>query len=240
MEAQAECSDIAKSILREGNDPHESDAPIPLWVVTITLFLVFCAGLYLAYSSGNFQADAFAPTRGAFASGLAAETGPADPMVLGKRVFTQNCIVCHQSTGLGIPGQFPPFVDSEWVLSKDWHGDNHLVKIVLYGMQGPVQVKGNTFNNVMPPQKLTDEQIAGVLTYIRNSWGNQAPPITVPFVKEIREETAGKEGSWTQETLQAIPPRMDAGKAEDKSKPAETPADPKKATPASEKTPKPA
>ena len=73
------------------------------------------------------------------------------PWLIGKRVFTQNCIVCHQQTGLGVPGQFPPLAGSEWVLSQDWHGDNHIVKIVLHGFQGLVTVKGQQFNNVMAP-----------------------------------------------------------------------------------------
>lgn len=103
-------------------------------------------------------------------------------------------------------GQFPTLVGSEWVLSGDWHGDNHLVKILLHGLQGAIQVKGETYNGAMPPWKqLKDEQIALILTYIRNEWGNSAPPIVAEQVAKIREEHAGQTEPWTQSQLQAIP-----------------------------------
>lgn len=194
------------SILREQAEPRAGYESVPLWLLTLFFAIIFWAGLYLAYFSGDFRPDVFNPSRSAMAGGAAQAAGPVDLKVVGKRVFTQNCIVCHQTTGLGIPGQFPPLVDSEWVLGGDWHGDNHLVKILLKGLQGPVQIKGATFNNAMPPwAQLTDEQIAGVLTYIRSEWGNAAPPITMDYVKKIREATAARTEPWTQKDLQAIP-----------------------------------
>ena len=149
--------------------------------------------------------NVFNPARVAWdGSGGGAAAAP-DPMVVGKRLFTQNCAVCHQQTGLGVAGQFPPLAGSEWVLAQDWHGDNHMVKIVLHGFHGPVTVKGEQFNNVMAPwgKVLKDEQIAAVLTYVRNEWGNQAPPITKEFVSTIREQTKDRTEPWTQKELQA-------------------------------------
>jgi mono/diheme cytochrome c family protein len=127
-------------------------------------------------------------------------------MVIGKRVFTQNCAVCHQQNGLGVPGQFPPLAGSEWVLAQDWHGDNHIVNIVLHGFHGAVTVKGEQFNNVMAPwgKVLKDEQIAAVLTYVRNEWGNQAPPITKEFVSKVREQTKDRTEPWTPKELQGV------------------------------------
>jgi hypothetical protein len=105
-----------------------------------------------------------------------------------------------------VAGQFPTLVESEWVLGGGWHGDNHLVKILLHGLQGPIQVKGDTYNGAMPPWKqLKDDQIAMILTYIRNEWGNSAPPITAEQVAKIREETADRTEPYTQAQLQAIP-----------------------------------
>ena len=92
------------------------------------------------------------------------------------------------------------------MLGGDWHGDNHLIGILLHGLQGPVQVKGSTYNGAMAPWKqLKDEQIAMILTYIRNEWGNSAPPITAEQVAKVREETAGQTEPYTQSQLQAIP-----------------------------------
>lgn len=194
------------SILREQKEPKDGYEPVPLWLLTLFFAIVFWAGLYLAYYSGDFRADVFNPARAAAGAGAAPAAGPVDPKVIGKRVFTQNCVICHQATGLGVPGQFPPLVGSEWVLGGDWHGDNHLVKILLNGLQGPVQVKGETYNNAMPPwAQLSDEQIAAVLTYIRSEWGNAAPPITVDYVRKMREATAGRVDPWSQKDLQAIP-----------------------------------
>ena len=197
--------EVHASILREGKDPEDGYEPIPLWLVTAIMMVVFWAGMYLAYHSGGFRADVFDPSLLWAGAAQQEESGAPDPMVVGKRVFTQNCAVCHQATGQGVAGQFPPLVGSEWVLSQGWHGDNHLVKILLYGLEGVVEVKGNTYNNAMPAQKLEDGQIAAVLTYIRNEWGNSAPPITEEFVTEIREDTASRSGAWTQDELKAIP-----------------------------------
>ena len=199
---------IHGSILRELAEPRDGYEPIPLWLITLFGAIIFWAGLYLAYFSGDFRSDVFNPTHAVWAGGGAAPAaGPVDPKLLGKRIFTQNCVVCHQTTGLGVPGQFPPLAGSEWVLGGDWHGDNHIVKILLKGLQGPVQVKGAAFNNAMPPWgQLKDEQIAFVLTYIRSEWGNAAPPITPDYVKQIRAATADRTEPWSQKALQAIPP----------------------------------
>ena len=200
-------AEVHSSILREQSEPCVGAEPVPLWLLTIFFSIIFWAGLYLAYNSGGFRADVFDPTHVAVAGGGAsAQAGPVDLKVIGKRVFTQNCIVCHQATGLGLPGQFPPLAGSEWVQSQDWHGDNHLVKILLKGLQGPVQVKGATFNNAMPTwSMLTDEQIAAVLTYIRSEWGNTASSISADYVQEIRAKTADRTEPWKSKELQEIP-----------------------------------
>jgi len=226
-------SDIARihgAILREHAEPRDGYEPIPLWLVGLFFGIMFWAGLYLAYFSGGFRADVFNPSETAWAGGgVPQPVGPVDPKLAGKRVFTRNCVVCHQTTGLGVVGQFPPLAGSEWVLGHDWHGDNHLVKILLKGLQGPVQIKGATFNNAMPTwAQLSDEQIASVLTYIRSQWGNAAPPISPDYVKKIRGRTADRTEPWTQKDLQAIPPeKLPVAGAEGDSSPATPQSDSK-------------
>lgn len=102
----------------------------------------------------------------------------------GKQVYTQYCLVCHQADGRGVQGAFPPLNQSEWV-----NGDNkRLISVILNGLQGPIEVKGEQYNGMMPSHSfLTDEQIAGVLTYVRNSFDNEGGEITVEEVKEARE-----------------------------------------------------
>ncbi len=200
--------EIHASILREKHDPSDGYEPVPLWLIAGFMAIVFWAGTYLAFNSGGFKSTVFDPAQVAWGvpAAVPEAKGPPDPMVLGKRVFTVNCVACHQATGQGVPNAFPPLAGSEWVLGKDWHGDNHLVRILLHGLQGPVEVKGAAFNGAMPSWKqLKDEEIAAVLTYIRNEWGNSAPPITTEDVAKIRAETASQTTPNTQDALKAIP-----------------------------------
>jgi len=105
----------------------------------------------------------------------------------GKRVFSQACAMCHQAEGQGMEGVFPPVAGSEIVT-----GDaKRVVAIVLHGLNGPVKVKGKDYNGVMPPQSLlSDEQVADVATYIRNSWGNKASAVSSTDVTAVRNERA--------------------------------------------------
>jgi hypothetical protein len=122
-----------------------------------------------------------------------------------------------------VAGQFPTLVGSEWVLTEGWHGDNHLIGVLLHGLQGAIQVKGETYNGAMPPWKqLKDDQIAAILTYIRSEWGNNESPITAEQVAKVREETAAQTEPYTQAQLQAIP----AIEFEDAAAPAEGSAPP--------------
>lgn len=197
---------LPPSVLREKAEPKESSAPVPLWMVLVFGFLLAWGGFYLAFNSGGFLPNVYDANKVSWEGGGSSVAAAPDPMVLGKRVFTQNCVVCHQASGQGVPGQFPPLVGSEWVLGTDWAGDNHIVTIVLHGLQGVVTVKGSQYNNAMAPWGgvLKDDQIAAVLTYVRNEWGNKAPPITKEFVAKVREETKGRTEPWTQKDLQAI------------------------------------
>jgi len=213
-----------RDLLELNPDPLPSDAsnnrsslkPIPIWLIMLTMVLLFWSGLYLAYYSGGFKANVYNSELVSW-SGVGARGGPVpvDLRVLGKKVFSQNCVVCHQETGLGIPGQYPPLVGSEWALSQGWHGDNHLVKNVLYGLQGPIIVKSMPYNNAMAPwNQLSDQQIAGVLTYVRSEWGNNGSPITPEFVAKIRASTPARTEAWTMQELQAIPRELCSQSAE--------------------------
>jgi|688.fasta_scaffold219674_3 mono/diheme cytochrome c family protein len=215
--------DVHGAILREKDDPRDGYEPIPLWLVSFFMALVFWGGAYLAFNSGGFESTVFNPSQVSWTGGGAVAKGPPDPRVVGKRLFTANCVACHQATGLGVAGQFPTLVGSEWVLTEGWHGDNHLIGVLLHGLQGAIQVKGETYNGAMPPWKqLKDDQIAAILTYIRSEWGNNESPITAEQVAKVREETAAQTEPYTQAQLQAIP----AIEFEDAAAPAEGSAPP--------------
>ena len=103
----------------------------------------------------------------------------------GQKVYTGTCLACHQADGLGVQRMNPPLVKTKWVL-----GDKKaLAKIVLNGLKGgEIIIDGDDFHNPMPPQEaqLTDQQIADVLTYVRNSFGNKASAVTAADVKAAR------------------------------------------------------
>ena len=121
---------------------------------------------------------------------------------LGKSNYETVCLPCHQPHGLGQEGLAPPLVGTEWVSGPE----GRLVRIVLHGLRGPITVKGQPFELDMPALGiLDDEQIATILTYIRNEWGHAFPPVSTETVKKIREETSKREEAWTQEELLKIP-----------------------------------
>jgi nitrite reductase (NO-forming) len=103
----------------------------------------------------------------------------------GQQVFMQTCFVCHQPTGLGIPGQIPPLAKSDFLMADK----ERAIRAVLQGLTGEITVNGKPFNGQMIPlNTLTDEEIANVITYVRNSWGNSGEAASVAEVRRIRSE----------------------------------------------------
>lgn len=115
----------------------------------------------------------------------------------GKQVYTSTCQACHQANGEGIPGAFPPLAGSEWMSGSG----KVAAAIVIHGMQGEITVKGEKYQSIMAPlgQQLSSEDIAAVLTYVRNSFGNEFDPVSVSLVDEVKEETKDRTGAWDGE-----------------------------------------
>jgi mono/diheme cytochrome c family protein/glucose/arabinose dehydrogenase len=119
----------------------------------------------------------------------------------GKTIYATLCIACHQPHGFGLDGLAPPLVDSEWVLGKT----DVLARIVMHGLAGPVKVSGRTYNLAMPPlPQLTDEDIAGVLTYIRREWEHTASAVETASVTKVREQEKGRVMMWTETELKNL------------------------------------
>lgn len=139
----------------------------------------------------------------------------AEQISSGKEIYMKAapggglCFSCHQPNGQGLAGQFPPLAGSDWVM-----GDKEkLIKISLYGLMGPIQVNGVDYNGVMvppgiPPGSLTDQQVADVLTYIRNDWGNSATAVTPNEVASVRANIKDRAPMqmWTAAELNAEQP----------------------------------
>ncbi len=185
-------------IMREKADPRDGFEPVPLWLTLIFGGIVFWAGYYLASYSGNFNSNIYDENR-SNPSSVANEDESIDPIVLGKRLYTANCVACHQNSGLGVAGQFPPLAGSQWVTGDQ----GKLIRVLLHGLQGPVTVKGSLYNGNMPAfgQKLNDEKLAAVLTYIRQEWGNEAFSLSSEDIKSVREKTSQRSMPWTEAEL---------------------------------------
>lgn len=108
-----------------------------------------------------------------------AEGSLSEKLERGKTVYTQNCLACHQATGTGIPNAFPPLAKSDF-LNADVH---RAIDVVKYGLSGEVKVNGDVYNSAMPKQNISDEDIASVLTYVYNNWGNNKTEVTTEMVK---------------------------------------------------------
>ncbi|MBP8256970.1 MAG: nitrite reductase, copper-containing [Opitutaceae bacterium] len=107
-------------------------------------------------------------------------------MAKGKQIYMQNCFACHLPTGEGIAGVFPPLAKSDFMMADR----ERAIRIVLKGLNGPITVNGQAYNGVMPPQSeiLNEEQMADVLTYVTNMWGNSADAYTVDEIRKVKGE----------------------------------------------------
>src|SRR6266566_5936844 len=185
-------------------EPTAGSARAPVWLFVLVAMLAFWGMGFLDNHGGGFNAQVYRPYKSPKELEDDQPRSGNDAFRKGQKVFETYCQVCHQSTGLGAPNQFPPLAGSEWVLAKE---PGRVIRIVLHGLQGPVTVNGRQFNSSgMPPWKdtLTDEEIADVLTYIRQEWGNNASSVTAERVKAIREKTSSRSGQLFANDLQNV------------------------------------
>ena len=131
--------------------------------------------------------------------GVAAAAAPADAQADGAKVYATVCSSCHQANGQGVPGAFPPVAGSEWVTGDE----ARLVKIILHGVTGEIDVGGEIYAGMMPPWGggLNDAEVAAVATYLRSNFGNKAPPVTAATVKRLRDQYASRKTPWTAQEL---------------------------------------
>jgi mono/diheme cytochrome c family protein/lysophospholipase L1-like esterase len=130
----------------------------------------------------------------------------AKAYVLGGEVFNReaHCATCHQADGKGLDPAFPPLVGTPWVTGSE----ERMIKIALHGIHGKIEVNGKTYDpeKGVPPMTafgaiLNDKELAAVLTYVRNSWGNKAAPVSAATVKKVREATKDRSIFWKPEDL---------------------------------------
>ncbi|TAK90322.1 MAG: cytochrome c [Verrucomicrobia bacterium] len=188
-------------------EPTATKTVLPVWLVCVLLMLLFTAGWTFDQDGGWFDARVYKPFK--------APPDPYQPPAvdaglygMGEKVYNKpTCVACHQPHGKGMPGQFPSLVGSSWITEPE---PGRVIRIVLDGLQGPMDVDGLPFNGAMVPWKdvLTDEEIAAVLTYVRGQkeWGNKAPEVTPERVKAVREKEKARKQSWTADEIKKVNP----------------------------------
>lgn len=130
--------------------------------------------------------------------------GQRELMARGEQFYAQ-CAACHGDSGAGITGLAPPLAGSAWVTGPpEW-----LARIILQGLSGPVTVQGQTFDGVMPGHGhlpgLDDDTLAGLMTFLRRSWGNASDPVSVEVAAAVRAASASRRPPWTVAELEAVP-----------------------------------
>lgn len=199
---------IHASVKREKADTLPGGEPAPLWAIFIGLLVAIVAGGQLGPMVAKFSFETSNPFYGGIAGdprpGGGKDGAAADPFQTAMKKGASGyavCGGCHQATGGGVPGMFPPLAGSEWVTG----GTERLIRVVQHGLTGAVTVKGQGFNTPggMQPfgAAMSAGDLANVLTYVRNSFGNEAPMITKEMVEKVRSEEK-RAGQWTQADLE--------------------------------------
>ncbi|MHA4871472.1 c-type cytochrome [Duganella sp. PWIR1] len=177
---------------RENPDPYERNRPVPRLVLLVVTAIVVWAVGYIVLTQGDDAPELGDQRTMSTLEGKPAGAGGAAD---GLQIYTANCVACHQASGAGLPGVFPPLGGSEWVLGAD----KLPVNILLHGVSGKLTVKDVAYSGQMPAfkDKLNDAEIAAVLTYIRTNFGNSAGKIGADVVKAEREAGKDRKDSWS-------------------------------------------
>lgn len=126
----------------------------------MTLFLISCGGEDSGWATEDMLVE-------------------PSPYAAGEKVYISNCASCHQKTGNGLEGAFPPLAQSDYLLADK----ERAIQIAANGMDGPIVVNGVEYIALMSPQGLTNEEVKDVVNYILNSWGNDGGEVTLSEVE---------------------------------------------------------
>jgi mono/diheme cytochrome c family protein len=196
---------------RENAEPVEGNQVLPPWLLLIFAGIICFAGVYFGIYHGGFDGSVYnesestpelLSSKKAGSAGMVQAAVELSLVEQGKAIYS-NCQPCHQASGLGVAGQFPPLVATDYVIGSE----KRLVSILLKGLGGPITVGGATYNGAMPAweKALSDKKIAAVASYVRATWGNSAPEISEAKVAALKKQLADRSAPWTEAELLAIP-----------------------------------
>jgi mono/diheme cytochrome c family protein len=184
-------------------EPHAERRPVPVWLLVLTLFLIYLGMIYFDQQGGWFSQEVYAPYHTIVEVNTYQPPSGGPDLAHGRDVYERICGLCHGNDGMGKPNQAPAYVGSEWALGSP----NRMIRIPLVGLTGPIEVSGQQWSLSMPAMgaSLSDNDLAAVLTYIRQSWGNKASEVTPDQVAAVRKELGNRSQPETVEELKKIP-----------------------------------
>ncbi len=196
----------------DDREPEVGDVAAPMWLMGMLIVLLWFGLMFLDRRAGGFDAKVYRPYPSlAFVEGLSVTDPPQ--ISRGRALYMVNCAGCHQASGAGVAGQFPPLAGSDWVTAAK---PDRLVRIAMNGLKGPIHVNETPFNeagtavmlSVGSDNKFNAEQMADILSYIRagKEFGNGAPMVAPGDITDAMSaaEARGK-SQWTEAELLAIP-----------------------------------
>jgi len=196
-------------------EPRAEMTPMPVWPMALMLTLLFLGAWYFDLYGGWFEPKVYAPyTSVADLQRFQPKKGGiADTLARGKKLYADNCAVCHMDTGIGNPGNgCPPLVESEWVNSQS---PARLVMIISKGLAGPITVNGKVWNSgvmlavgdsLPGDEKEKSEKIAAIATYVRFQFGKIAVETKTAQVQTIREGIKDRTSNFTVDDLLKVEP----------------------------------
>jgi mono/diheme cytochrome c family protein len=189
-------------LMSDAAEPKATPAPVPVGLIVLLFLILYGGMIYFDQRGGWFNPQVYAPYQSLAEVTLYQPPTGGPDLGKGKAVFDNICALCHGPDGAGKPNQAPPLAGSEWAQGSP----NRVIRIPLLGLTGPIQVKGQEWNLAMTPFNniLSDDDLAAVLTYVRQSWGNKASAITPEQVKAIRADLGNRNQPATADYLNTI------------------------------------
>jgi mono/diheme cytochrome c family protein len=206
--ATAPAATPSKKTAREtDNEPLMRRAAVPALLFGVLGAFLFWADLHMMSQAGDLDARVHYPFTSVKEIDAMHVRAAVDPRLpLGESLYNRACAGCHQTDGGGgVAQNCPPLAGSDWVNVKD---PSRLIRIVLKGASGPITVKGKVWSGgAMLPfeESFNDAEIASILSYIRNSWGNKNPLVDAADVTRVRGEIKDKRGYFSEAELLQVP-----------------------------------
>ena len=192
---------------RDSNQPHmASPGSMRRWLQSLFGIVVLCGCTRTAEHIAEGVSDSLVNEQTPSAEHVDLERpidGAPQLPSMGEASFKSYCAACHQHGGQGVEGRVPPLDNSPWVSGSE----DRLVRIVLNGLRGPIEIDGKTYNLEMPAFRMLfkDDNISSILTYVRQRYGAPSPPVTTETVARVRQETQDRSRYGTVEELLQVP-----------------------------------